>query len=176
MNFEFCVALDLSVSCFALGLALLYYHSAPTMNFLPNTTPSSSIRNTDLAPSAPSAPALTDTLRAQGPVNVVNAINNRHPIEARILNWDATQQKMKMETHRRLLGAADPIKREMDASMVSQSEFRPTLLGLNGSASLHSDILQNKDVSLDWEDVYPQHHPSTLYNDIHSTMEARLNI
>ena len=77
-----------------------------------------------------------------------------------------------METRRRLLGMADPIKREMELELVQQSEFRPQVLG--GSARLHSDILQNKDWSVDWEDVYPASSDLLLHNTVSSALHTEL--
>jgi proteasome maturation protein len=144
------------------------------MQFLPTDNTTTTVQNTSYAPSAPSAPALIDSLRAGGPVNIVNKINNRHPIESRILNWESTQQQLKMETYKRLFGAADPIKREMDLEIIHKSEFRPLIKGLPLASSIHNDILLNKDTSIDWEDMYPSNIPST--NDIHSQMESHFKI
>ncbi|KAG0681030.1 20S proteasome maturation factor [Pichia californica] len=116
-----------------------------SLSIAPEAVHPSGIRNTDYAPSAPSAPGLVDTLRAGGPVSIASKINNRHPIESRILNWEENTTKSKMETHRRIFGMADPIKREMELSIVQQSEFRPQILG--GSSNIHSDILKNKDTT-----------------------------
>ena len=142
------------------------------LSLVPESSQASHVRNTQYAPPAPSAPGSIDTLRAQGPVSIASQINNRHPIESRILNWEATNTRLQMETRRRLLGMADPIKREMELELVQQSEFRPQVLG--GSARLHSDILQNKDWSVDWEDVYPASSDLLLHNTVSSALHTEL--
>ncbi|KGK39009.1 hypothetical protein JL09_g1807 [Pichia kudriavzevii] len=90
------------------------------LHIVPTNTPNTDdqVKNTDYAPAAPCASGVTDTLRSNGPIQVATMINNRHPIESRILNWDKTQYAMQMETRRRVHGLADPIKREMDLHMV----------------------------------------------------------
>lgn len=146
-----------------------------SLPIIPNASQPTTVRNTDYAPAAPSAPGLTDSFRSNGAVSVASQINNRHPIESRILSWEATQTKMKMETHRRMFGMADPVKREMELAIVENSEFVPTVLG--STSHIHSDILRNKDWSVDWEDIYSDHTSSGLINNnIHTQMESRLNI
>lgn len=127
-----------------------------SINIVPTHNHLSQVRNTDAVPAAPSAPGLVDTLRANGPVSVASRINNRHPIESRVANWEENQQQMQMETRRRMFGIADPMKREMELSLVQQSDcLRPAVLG--GSSNVHHDILANKDWSVDWEDIYKDH-------------------
>lgn len=146
------------------------------ISIIPSNKQTSEVSNIAFANSAPSAPGLIDTLRAQGPVSIASKINNRHPIESRILNWEENQEKMKMETRRRMFGIADPIKREMELALVT--DFRPIALG--GASNIHSDILKNKDWSVDWEDIYTHssdqliHH--NTHDSIHSQMERKFNI
>lgn len=150
------------------------------LTITPNSSQLQEVRNTDFASNAPSAPGLVDSLRSQGPVSISSRINNRHPIESRILNWEDNMNKNKMETHRRLFGIADPIKREMELSIVKQSEFKPKVLG--GSCNIHSDILQNKDTSIDWEDIYKHSSDEIIYNtpnsslSFHTQMEHNISI
>ncbi|ONH77129.1 Proteasome maturation factor UMP1 [Pichia kudriavzevii] len=147
------------------------------LHIVPTNTPNTDdqVKNTDYAPAAPCASGVTDTLRSNGPVQVATMINNRHPIESRILNWDKTQYAMQMETRRRVHGLADPIKREMDLHMVQLSEGVSTI---NGNR-IHSDMLLGKDWRVDWEDIYADDvtaSPYKLSNDFHSVMENRLGL
>lgn len=41
-------------------------------------------------------------------------VNGRHPLEARLKNWDETQQALKMEGLMRMYGAHEPIRRGME--------------------------------------------------------------
>ncbi|GME78581.1 unnamed protein product [Ambrosiozyma monospora] len=136
---------------------------------------SSSVQATRYAPQAPSAPGLPDILRSgEGPMSVSSKINNKHPLEARIQNWDTNERANQLEHYRRIFGAADPIRREMELSIVQSSdEFRPSLLG--PSANVHRDILLGKDTTIDWEDIYTgfDNKPSL---DFHSEMEKKMGI
>lgn len=107
--------------------------------------------------SAPSAPGLHDTLRhgvGQSPYDAAsNVAASAHPLEARLKNWEATQESLKMESLRRTFGIAEPVRRGMELKMVRDSEWRPLALG-NGLPSVHEDILKGKDDTLTWEDVF----------------------
>lgn len=111
----------------------------------------------------------------EGPANLASKINNRHPLEGRVQNWDANEQKTRMESYRRIFGAGEPIKRTMELKIVEDLEFRPSIMG--ASSDLHKDILLNKDTSVDWEDVY-KHDINDGYNakDFHSEMEKKMGI
>lgn len=88
----------------------------------------------------------------EGPLNISSKINNRHPLESRIQNWETTQHELKLEQYRRIFGAAEPIKRTMELKIVEQTDFMPNALG--NASNVHRDILLNKDTSIDWEDIY----------------------
>lgn len=118
---------------------------------------------------APSVPGLHDTLRAGvGPSPLASSyapspssssskpsanLTSAHPLEARLKNWEATQESMRMETLRRTFGAAEPIRRQMELKITRAGDWRPAVLG-NGSMGLHEEILRGKDTSIAWEDVY----------------------
>lgn len=128
-------------------------------------------------PSAPSAPALQDTLRTnEGPLSIQSKINNRHPLEARLANWEQTQHDLKMETYRRVFGAAEPIRRTMELKIV-ENDFVPTVVG--GQSNIHRDILLGKDTSIDWEDIYTDRDSlgfSELGSGFHTEMEKRMRM
>lgn len=156
-------------------------HSLTTpMQLLPGqtTTHTTSITNTAAQPTAPSAPALVDTLRAGGPVGHASTLNGRHPLEARLAHWDAQQEEMHMATRRRLHGVADPMRREMELHLVSLTEQRPLLLG--GSSHIHADVLRGRDWSIDWEDIYPDTvdtaADTTVEGSLHAAMEKALHL
>lgn len=119
---------------------------------MPENTYKSSIKPTDFGSTAAHAPGLPDKLKnQQGPGNLSSKINNLHPLENRIQNWETTELNTRLETYRRVFGAGEPIKRTMELNIVN-NDFRPSVLG--GPDPLHRDILLNKDTSIDWEDVY----------------------
>lgn len=122
------------------------------------------------------APGLPDILKTQsGPLNLASKINNRHPLEQRIANWEQTQHETRMEVYRRVFGAGAPIKRDMELQIVDATDFKPEVLG--GADSMHREILMNKDTSLDWEDVYAGGIESGApVRDFHMEMEKKVGI
>lgn len=125
---------------------------------------------------AENTPALQDALRTQqGPLNIASKLNNRHPLESRVQNWDATQQETKLEMYRRVFGAGEPIKRTMELNIVDMTDCKPEVLG--GSDTLHRDILLNRETSVDWEDIYRGGLEGGYHvQDFHSEMERRMGI
>ncbi|QLG74958.1 hypothetical protein HG535_0H02850 [Zygotorulaspora mrakii] len=122
--------------------------------------------------------ALPDTFRQQegGAVPISTQLNDRHPLESRILNWESTERKRQLEQYRQIFGIAEPMRRVMELEMVDRTDFNP----LNTS-SLHHDILLNKDCSIDWEDIYPSNgldtHSGNLLGDtVHSHIERSAGI
>ncbi|KAK7676426.1 hypothetical protein QCA50_020606 [Cerrena zonata] len=106
---------------------------------------------------------------------MASKINNRHPLESRINNWESTQQQTQLETYRRIFGAGEPIKRTMDLEIVDATDFKPSVLG--GSANIHKDILLNKDASVDWDDIYKGGIESgNNVKDFHTEMEKKMGI
>ncbi|CAI5759196.1 unnamed protein product [Candida verbasci] len=122
-------------------------------------------------------PSLQDTLRSEeGPLNISSKINNQHPLESRINNWEANEYDNKLEMYRRVFGSGEPIKRTMDLKIIEEvDQYKPSLLS-NGN-SLHKDVLLNKDTSIDWDDIYTGGFANgDNVKDFHSEMEKRLNI
>lgn len=106
---------------------------------------------------------------------MASKINNRHPLEARINNWEQTQRETQLETYRRVFGAGDPIKRTMELNIVEATDFKPQVLG--GSSNMHRDVLLNKDASVDWDDVYKGgFEDGNNVKDFHTEMERKMNI
>lgn len=93
----------------------------------------------------------------------VSAINNAHPLESRLANWDKTQYDSRLEIYRRTFGAGEPIKREMELSIVG-NELPSSL------STMHSDILLGNDATVDWSDVYVDNSPFDIRNEIERGM------
>ncbi|KAI9857870.1 MAG: hypothetical protein M1813_007985 [Trichoglossum hirsutum] len=120
---------------------------------------------------APSAPGVHDTLR-HGLPSLGSQINTSHPLEARLRQWRATQDAAKMESLRRLYGAAEPIRRAMELRIVSEGEaVAPAVLGSSG---VHRDILAGNDTACTWEEVFKGDELAEV--DFHADMEARLKM
>lgn len=102
-------------------------------------------------------------------------MNNRHPLEGRVQNWEETQYNTRLEMYRRVFGAGEPIKRTMELNIIESTDFRPLVLG--GADSMHKDILLNRDASVDWEDIYKGGFESGHnVQDFHSEMERKVGI
>jgi proteasome maturation protein len=117
-------------------------------------------QQTALAPSAPSAPGVHDTLRSNQSLNTphnaspaFSAVASSHPLEARLTNWRSTQDALKMTMLRREFGIAEPIRRAMEVKICQEGDWRPAVLGFKGEG-VHEQILSGRDASVDWEDVF----------------------
>ncbi|KAH3680902.1 hypothetical protein WICMUC_000045 [Wickerhamomyces mucosus] len=131
-------------------LKLNWTHS---LRIVPDKNHHSQIDSTKFGEVAPSAQGLQDIIRTnEGPLNISSQINSRHPLEARVQDWEKTQHELKLEQYRRIFGASEPIKRVMELNIVEKTDFVPISLG--GQSNVHRDILLNKDTSIDWEDIY----------------------
>lgn len=79
--------------------------------------------------------------------------SSSHPLEARLKNWGATQEALKMESLRRTFGIAEPVRRGMEMKIVGAGEWRPACLG--GSDGVGMDVLRGAEMgSISWEDVF----------------------
>lgn len=128
--------------------------------------------------SAPSAPGIHDTLRHGVGVSPFDAKSSApvsaHPLEARLKNWEATQEALRMETLRRTYGIAEPIRRGMELKIVRDGEWRPLALG-PGLPSVHEEILRGRDDMITWEDVYTGDETRGVAG-FHDEMEKKLKI
>jgi hypothetical protein len=79
-------------------------------------------------------------------------VQSAHPLEARLVQWRETQDRLKMEMLRRQFGIAEPVRRGMELKIAAAGEWRPAALG--GSSSVHKDILEGRDCEIGWEDVF----------------------
>ncbi len=118
---------------------------------------------------------MPDTLRKQqGPLSIASEVNGRHPLESRIQKWEENQRNIKLESYKRLFGAAEPMRRTLELQVVEQTDFKPAVLG-EAASGIHRDILLNKDADIDWEDIYTDF-DSQMPRDFHSEMERKVGI
>ncbi|KAI1369381.1 proteasome maturation factor UMP1-domain-containing protein [Xylaria arbuscula] len=161
-----------------------------SMRIVPAAQHGSSFTHLPPSTSAPSAPGVYDVLR-QG-VNPAAAglpsssstpapPVSRHPLEARLKSWEATQENLRMESLRKTFGMAEPIRRSMELKITREGSWRPACLGGSagstglGGASVHEDILTGRDASCDWEDVYTGEVQRGAVS-VHEEMERKLKI
>lgn len=130
---------------------------------------------------APSAPGLHDTLRAGvGPDPYTQTTSSTtpssgHPLESRLKQWAATQESLRMESLRRTFGVAEPVRRGMELKITRDGEWRPMALGGGSRASVHEDILQGRDASIEWEDVFTGEEQRAAVG-VHEEMERKLKM
>ncbi|CAM1511504.1 Fc.00g090170.m01.CDS01 [Cosmosporella sp. VM-42] len=128
--------------------------------------------------SAPSAPGIHDTLRhgvGPSPYDAkANTPASAHPLEARLKNWEATQEALRMETLKRTFGMAEPIRRGMELKIVRDGEWRPMALG-GGLPSLHEEILKGREDTITWEDIFTGEETRGVAG-FHDEMEKKLKI
>ena len=135
--------------------------SVQSLRFVP---PKAHPTQTALETSAPSAPGVHDALRSRlGQTSIVQpstgssskapvVLQSAHPLEARLVQWRDTQDRIKMKMLRRQFGIAEPVRRGMELKIASAGEWRPAVLG--GSSGVHRDILEGRDCEVGWEDVF----------------------
>lgn len=117
------------------------------------------------------AGGLRNTL-SEGPRSTASAHNNRHPLEARLRQWDDVEMDFKLESYRRLYGAGEPIRRAMELEIVSKSQTLPQSLA--DGPNVHLDILKNRDSAVEWEDVFTD--KPSLDSSFHAAMERKMGI
>lgn len=113
-------------------------------------------------------PAVVDINNFASPV--AQGLNDPHPLESRVANWKANEEEFNLRMLQKTQGLAAPLRRVMDAKIVEQSTFVPSIVG--GPSNLSLDILKNEDARLDWEDVYKTE--STI--DFHQEMQKRMGL
>ncbi|KPM34761.1 hypothetical protein AK830_g11808 [Neonectria ditissima] len=149
-----------------------------SMRIIPANTNSQTFSHTSHSSSAPSAPGVHDTLRHGVGITPYDAKSSNpvsaHPLEARLKNWEATQEAMRMETLRRTFGIAEPVRRGMELKIVRDGEWRPIALG-GGLPSVHEEILRGREATITWEDVYTGDETMRVAG-IHDEMEKKLKI
>lgn len=133
------------------------------MRIVPERSQSTTFTHIQKSLSAPSAPGVHDTFRAGlGPSAAASSSSlldqrsvpaSAHPLEARLKNWEATQENLRMQTLRRVYGIAEPVRQAMELKIVRDGSWRPAALG-GGAPGVHEDILRGKDAEVSWEDVF----------------------
>ncbi|KAG5981314.1 hypothetical protein E4U54_006661, partial [Claviceps lovelessii] len=150
-----------------------------SLRIVPANTNPNTFTHTSHSSSAPSAPGIHDTLRhgiGPSPYDAqANQPSSAHPLEARLKNWEATQEAVRMESLRRTFGIAEPIRRGMELKIVRDGEWRPMVLGGGALPSVHEDILRGREDMITWEDVFTGEETRGVVG-VHAEMEKKLKI
>lgn len=80
-----------------------------------------------------------------------------------------------MESLRRTFGVAEPVRRGMELKITRDGEWRPMALGGGARANVHEDILQGRDASIEWEDVFTGEEQRAAVG-VHEEMERKLKM
>lgn len=145
------------------------------MKFIPDTSSSAptKVNATSYGPASASS-GLHDSLRGGGPVSLTSKLNGRHPLEARLENWEETQMDFKLQGLQRTYGAGEPIRRSMEMEIVKSTHHVPEVLSEGRTTTPHRTILENHENDVEWEDVYPGE--NNQFFDFHSEMEKKMGI
>ncbi|KAF2131710.1 UMP1-domain-containing protein [Dothidotthia symphoricarpi CBS 119687] len=159
---------------------ILMAASISSLRFVP---PKAHPTHVGLETSAPSAPGVHDTLRSRlahtTPASTSSSstkpveLQSAHPLEARLVQWRDTQDRLKMEMLRRQFGIAEPVRRGMELKIAAAGEWRPAALG--GSSGVHKDILQGRDCEIGWEDVFVGNELREI-PDFHTEIEGKMKM
>ncbi|GAA6064218.1 hypothetical protein JCM10212_003827 [Sporobolomyces blumeae] len=143
--------------------------------------PSSSTRSTiSLATSANSLGA-HDQLRHGGARSLAAEVSVKHPLEARLRDWDETRENLDMTLARNLYGVHAPVRHLMERSLVAHSAgpvARPAALGagFTRASNLGLDILLGKDEEISPQDVLVDRVETGQLGDFHLAMEHKLRL
>jgi proteasome maturation protein len=114
---------------------------------------------------------LNDSLRNGEPTrSISHDVNGNHPLQSRLEKWNETQLEFKLDGYGRTFGVAEPIRRTMELEIV-KNQLAPTVFGSN---NIHRDILENKDTTVEWEDVYRDEVPASF--NFHHELEKQMKI
>ncbi|KAK0665243.1 putative proteasome maturation factor UMP1 [Cercophora samala] len=151
-----------------------------SLRIVPESHPSSSFTHQpSRAHVAPSAPGLHDTLRAGVGANPLTTPATQaisaHPLEARLKQWEATREQLKMETLRRTYGIAEPVRRGMELKITREGTWKPLCLGGSSTPSIHEEILTGRDGIIEWEDVFTGEENGTNIS-VHEEIERKVKM
>jgi len=161
-----------------------------SLRIVPEITSVDSFSHVSQTTSAPSAPGLYDVLRngiGPAPVgstttttasginaNVPTPVDSTHPLEARLRDWERTQQALRQQMLRRNFGKAAALRRDLELRNVREGEWRPAAL-FGRDTSVHEDVLLGRDDTITWEDVFVGHETRPILG-LHEEMERKLGI
>lgn len=104
---------------------------------------------------------------------IASHINGQHPLQTRLAKYEDTQNEIRMENIRRVVGPGEAIRRSMEIEFVKNTGFVPNIMG--GPSKVHQDILENREARVDWEDIYQDDQGITNFN-LHSEMRKQMGL
>ncbi|GAA5877950.1 hypothetical protein JCM3774_004764 [Rhodotorula dairenensis] len=108
------------------------------------------------------------------------AIANKHPLQNRLAQWDATRDNLHLTLERNMYGLHAPVRLEMERQLVAAAPT-PLSLGLPGAGftrptNLGLDILTGRDEQITPQDVLIDRVQTAPPADFHRAMERKLRI
>ncbi|GAA5971007.1 hypothetical protein JCM8115_004771 [Rhodotorula mucilaginosa] len=149
----------------------------PSLHLVPSQQPTAS--HVSLADTASSL-GPHDALAHGGPRSIASEVANKHPLQNRLAQWDATRENLHLTLERNMYGLHAPVRLEMERQLVGAAPT-PLSLGLPGSGftrpgNLGLDILTGRDEEIRPEDVLIDRVHTAPPADFHRTMERKLRI
>jgi len=115
---------------------------------------------------------LHDSIRHGGPRSLGSEIGPKHPLQARLENWDETQANLKLTMERNIYGIHAPVRKLMERKLVSQKFNFPG----RPQSNLHLDILMGNDELISISDVFIGDKDEREPLDIRAEMEKQLKL
>ena len=131
------------------------------MNFIPSAEYQNQISTTKNSKAVShSVPAMPDNIKMQTSVPLYMQSTGKHPLQSRLEQWEAKQFKLKQEQNKSVFGVHLPMKVMMEKQIVDNldstsivNELRKEA-DLHPATSIHQDIINNKEYTIDYEDIY----------------------
>ncbi|KAF0269637.1 hypothetical protein FOG51_03235 [Hanseniaspora uvarum] len=131
------------------------------MNFIPSAQYQNQISTTQNSKAVSnSVPAMPDNIKMQTSVPLYMQNTGKHPLQDRLEQWESKQFKLKQEQNKAVFGVHLPMKVMMEKQIVDTldstsivNELRKEA-DLHPATSVHQDIINNKEYTVDYEDIY----------------------
>ncbi|KAI0340102.1 proteasome maturation factor UMP1 [Trametopsis cervina] len=114
---------------------------------------------------------LHDTLR-YGPRSLATEVQSISPIQDRLENWEATQDNLRLNLARSVVGLHMPVRLLMERKLVAHNPHMPAMRTKN----VHLDILMGRDERLTPADFMMSSSEMQVPMDIHHEMEKKLRM
>ncbi|KJA29366.1 hypothetical protein HYPSUDRAFT_61416 [Hypholoma sublateritium FD-334 SS-4] len=111
---------------------------------------------------------LHDTLQ-YGPRSLAAEIQSEGSLKARLENWDATQDNLKLTLERNIFGMHAPMRRLMERKIVGTTAHSLSAPQTN----LHLDILMGRDETIEASDVFLGREGGPAF-DVHAEIQKKV--
>ncbi|GAA5942688.1 Ump1p [Sporobolomyces koalae] len=135
-----------------------------------------STRSTISLSNTSNAHGLHDSLRHGGARSIAAEVSIKHPLEARLDNWEQTRENLHMTLERNMYGLHAPVRQMMERQLVSQTPTPLHLGGFSKASNLGLDILMGKDEEISPQDVLVDRVETSQLGDFHLAMEHKLRL